>query len=76
MNPHIFKGLPGEKPDLHFLKASDWLENNRSPEHEKYHDFMYTIDDVAQGWYDDIVVLVYWNALQALFHKYFFIQDR
>ena len=62
VSPPIFEGLPGEKPEPHLLKANGWLENNSSPDHEKSHDFRYTLDDVAREWYDDIVVPADWTA--------------
>ena len=58
-----FKGLPGEKLEPHLLTANDWLENNRIPEHEKPHDLGNTLVNVAQNWYDDIVVPVDRNAM-------------
>ena len=72
----IFKGQPGEKPEPDLLKANDWLDNNRTLEHEKSYDFKNPLDDVAWEWYDDIVVPADWNAIQALFHRYFSMQGR
>ena len=43
---------------------------------KKSHDFGYTLDDVAQEWYGDIVVPTHWNAMWTFFHRYFSIQGR
>ena len=26
ISPHIFKGLPGERPEAHLLRANDWMD--------------------------------------------------
>ena len=51
-------------------------ENNRTLEHEKSYNFLYTLHDVAQEKSNDIVVPADWNAMQALFCRYFSIWDR
>ena len=56
VSPPIFKGLPGEKPDLHLLKTKDLLRYNRTPDHQKSHNFQYTVDNIARECYDDITV--------------------
>ena len=75
-SPPISKGLPGDKPDPHLFKENNWLKNNRTPDHEKSYNFIYTLDDVAGEWFDDIAVSTGCNAIQTLFHAYFSIQGR
>ena len=58
-----------------YIKANDGLNNNRATEYEKSLDFRYTLDDVAWEWHD-CIVLADRNAMQALFHRYFYIQVR
>ena len=55
------------------LKAKDWLEINGTPDHEKSHDFINSLDDVARERFDDIIPAD-WNAMQAIFHRYFCLQ--
>ena len=47
VSPPILKGQRGEKPDSYLLKANDGLDNNRTLEYEKSHDFRYNLDDMA-----------------------------
>ena len=44
-------------------KQMIWLENNRTHDHEKFHNFRYTLDDVAREWYSDTVVPANWNTM-------------
>ena len=70
----LFKGLLGEKLDLHVLKINEWLVNNRAPKHHKPHDFRYSLDAVVQEWFHDIILSENWNVTETLLHGYFSIQ--
>ena len=54
MSSPTFKGLRGEKPDPHLLKANDFLGNNITPGHQKSYNFVYTLAHVAREWHENI----------------------
>ena len=66
----MFKGLLIRRLNLPLFKVNDWLKSNRTPEHEKSHDFRYTLNNVAHEMYNDTVVPGDWNAtvLQIFLH--------
>ena len=74
--PLIFKGLPGERPEAHLLRAYDWMDTyNILPVH-KPANFKHTLDHLAREWYDSLTFPIAWNDLQQWFSRYFSTQGR
>ena len=42
--PHNFKGLPGERPEAHLLRANDWMDTYNIPAVDKPANFKHTLD--------------------------------
>ena len=54
LKPPIFRGVEGERPEAHLMRAKDWLEA-ASPlmtEELKIQNFRLTLDHNAREWYD------------------------
>ena len=49
--PPIFKGLPGERPDMHLLAAEDWMEAMRVKPEDYIDKFKHTLQHLAREWY-------------------------
>ena len=76
IHPPIFKGLPGERPEAHLLRANDWLDTyNILPVNKPAH-FKHTLDHLAREWYDSLTFPIAWNELQQRFSRYFSTQGR
>ena len=54
--PPIFKGLPGERPEAHLMRANDWMDTYLIPVVQKPANFKHTLDHLAREWYDSLVV--------------------
>ena len=52
--PPIFKGLPGERPEAHLLRANDWMETYNILQVNKPANFKHTLDHLATEWYDSL----------------------
>ena len=64
ISPPIFKGLPGERPEAHLLRANDWMDTyNILPVNKPAH-FKHTLDHLAREWYDSLTFPIAWNDLQ------------
>ena len=50
--PPIFKGLPGERPEAHLLRANDWIDTYNIPPVNKPANFKHTLNHLAREWYD------------------------
>ena len=51
IQPPVFKGLPGERPDAHLLAASDWMEAMRLGPEDFIDNFKHTLQHLAREWY-------------------------
>ena len=74
--PPIFKGLPGERPEAHLMRANDWMDTYLIPVVQKPANFKHTLDHLAREWYDSLVMPIAWNELQQQFSRYFSTQGR
>ena len=45
--PPIFKGLPGERPEVHLMRANDWMDTYLIPVVQKPANFKHTLDHLA-----------------------------
>ena len=45
--PPIFKGLPGERPEAHLMRANDWMDTYLIPVIQKPANFKHTLDHLA-----------------------------
>ena len=76
ISPPIFKGLPGERPEAHLLRANDWMDTYNILPVNKPANFKYTLDHLAREWYDSLTFPIAWNDLQQRFSRYFSTQGR
>ena len=74
--PPIFKGLPGERPEAHLLRANDWMDTYNILPVNKPANFKHTLDHFAREWYDSLTFTIAWNNLQQRFSGYFSTQGR
>ena len=72
----IFKGLPGEIPEAHLLRANDWMDTYNILPVNKPVNFKHTLDHLAREWYDSLTLPIAWNDLQQRFSQYFSTQGR
>ena len=72
----IFKGLSGEGPEAHLLRANDWMDTYNILPVNKPANFMHTLDHLAREWYDSLTFPIAWNDLQQRFSRYFSNQGR
>ena len=76
ISPPLFKGLPGERPEAHLLRANDWMDTyNILPVNKPAH-FKHTLDHLVREWYDSLTFPITWVDLQQRFSKYFSTQGR
>ena len=64
ISPPIFKGLPGERPEAHLLRANDWMDTYNILPVNKPANFKHTLDHLAREWYDSLTFPIAWNDLQ------------
>ena len=76
ISPPIFKGLPGERPEAHLLRANDWMDTYNILPVNKPANFKHTLDHLAREWYDSLTFPIAWNNLQQRFSRYFSTQGR
>ena len=67
ISPHIFKGLPGERPEAHLLRANNWMDTYNILSVNKPANFKHTLDHLATEWYDSLTFPIAWNDLQQRF---------
>ena len=72
----IFKGLPGERPEAHLLRANDWMDTYNILPVNKPINFKHTLDHLAREWYDSLMFPIAWGDLQQGFSRYFSTQGR
>ena len=75
IQPPIFKGLPGERPDAHLLATADWMEAMRFGPGDFIDHFKHTLLHLAHGldlhqFHGD------WHKFTTHFSKYFSTQGR
>ena len=58
ISPPIFKGLPGERPEAHLLRANDWMDTYNILPVNKPANFKHTLDHLAREWYDSLMFLI------------------
>ena len=76
ISPPNFKGLPGERPEAHLLRANDWMDTYNILPVNKPANFKHTLDHLAREWYDSLTFSIAWNDLQQRFSQYFSTQGR
>ena len=76
ISPPIFKGLPGERPEAHLLRANDWMDTYNILLVNKPANFKHTLDHLAREWYNSLMFPIAWNDLQQRFSRYFSTQGR
>ena len=76
ISPPILKGLPGERPEAHLLRANDWMDTYNILPVNKPTNFKHTLDHLAREWYDSLTFPIAWNDLQQRFSQYFSTQGR
>ena len=54
ISPPILKGLPGERPEAHLLRANDWMDTYNILPVNKPANFKHTLDHLAREWYDSL----------------------
>ena len=76
ISPPIFKGLPGERPEAHLLRANDWMDTYSILPVNKPANFKHTLDHLAREWYDSLTFPIAWGDLQQWFSQYLSTQGR
>ena len=76
ISPPIFKGLPGERPEAHLLRANDWMDTYNILLVNKPANFKHTLDHLAREWYNSLMFPIAWNDLQQRFSWDFSTQGR
>ena len=76
ISPPIFKGLLGERPEAHLLRANDWMDTYNILLVKKPANLKHTLDQLAREWYDSLTFPIAWNDLQQRFSRYFSTQER
>ena len=76
--PPSFKGIEGERPEAHILRAEDWMEasNPKMKDDQKIKNFRLTLDHHAREWYDTADCKTSWKKLKLGFSRYFSTQGR
>ena len=72
----IFKGLPGERPEAHLLRANDCMDTYNILPVNKPANIKHTLEHLAREWYDSLTFPIAWNDLQHRFSQYFSTQGR
>ena len=79
IQPPVFKGLPGERPDAHLLAAADWMEAMRIGPGDFIENFKHTLQHLAHKWYHGLDLNQFhgnWCEFTTHFSKYFSTQGR
>ena len=76
--PPIFKGIEGERPEAHMLRATDWMDasNIDMSEADKIKNFRLTLDHLAREWYDNANCKDTWKHLKDRFCTYYSTQGK
>ena len=79
IQPPVFKGIPGERPDAHLLAAADWMEAMRIRPGDFIENFRHTLQHLAHEWYHGLDLNQFhgnWCEFTTHFSKYFSTQGR
>ena len=81
INPPVFKGEPGERPEAHLLRTLDWYDAiGVHTDRAKLKNFRHTLDSSAREWFADIwskrTPDFNWDKLMNDFSRYFSTQGR
>ena len=81
INPPVFKGEPGERPEAHLLRTLDWYDAiGVLTDRAKLKNFRHTLDSSAREWFTDIwskrTPDFNWEKLMNEFSRYFSTQGR
>ena len=79
IQPPVFKGLPGERPDADLLAASDWMEAMRIGPNDFIDNFKHTLQHLAHEWYHGLNLNDFhgnWHDFTTHFSRYFSKQGR
>ena len=63
--PLICKGLPGERPEAHLLRANDWMDTYNILPVNKPVSFKHTLDHLAREWYDSLTFPIAWKICNS-----------
>ena len=79
IQPPVFKGIPGERPDAHLLAAGDWMEAMRIGPGDYIDHFKHTLQHLALEWYHGLDLHQFcgnWHEFTTHFSNYFSTQGR
>ena len=81
INPPIFKGDPGERPEAHLLRTIDWYDAiDVTTDIQKLDSFRHTLDQGAREWFADFWSKarpnITWTETANEFSRYFSTQGR
>ena len=79
IQPPVFKGLLGERPDAHLLATSDWMEAMRLAPNDFIDNFKHTLQHLAHEWYHGLDLHKFcgnWCKFTTHFSRYFSTQGR
>ena len=78
IQPPIFKGKKGERPEAHLLHARDWMDAiGVAKEEDKVNYFRLTLDHLAREWYNDSGSAIDdWTEMKQEFSKHFSTQGK
>ena len=79
IQPLVFKGIPGERPDAHLLATADWMEAMRIGPGDYIDHFKHTLQHLALEWYHSLDLHQFhgnWHEFTTHFSKYFSTQGR
>ena len=79
IQPPVFKGISGERPDAHLLAAADWMEAMQIHPGDFIENFRHTLQHLALEWYHSLNLHQFhgnWGEFTTHFSKYFSTQGR
>ena len=79
IQPPVFKGISGERPDAHLLAAEDWMVAMRIRPGDFIESFRHTLQHLAHEWYHGLDLHQFhgnWCEFTTHFSKYFSTQGR
>ena len=78
IQPPVFKGKKGERPEAHLLHARDWMDTiGVTKDEDKVRYFRLTLDHLAREWYNDSgSEIENWTEMKQEFSKHFSTQGK
>ena len=78
IKPPIFRGIEGERPEAHLMRAQDWLEASdpTMTEAQKIKNFRCTLDHNAREWYGKVDCKDTWDNMRTQFSQFFSTQGK